>query len=319
MWNETFFHVGSPCRELRQQPPCFEFDKINKSDVTTIWPRTVHVLADSGMSLFVDTQRSIPLTDQLYQAAREATACYMDDNMTERVTVYVTEGNLEAETIQATDNLPLNEAFNKEQTRFLIDLIRNQLEADGKGLPRTFKELNYRLKSAKGQKKNLWMDMAAKLSKHFMESFDPSKVARKWYTLEDGYKKVLEHNSTNTNSQTKTRFQFFTEMEELLDGHHDIDFPAVGTVQGVVGRRRKTLSIDCQRDSSAARQTATRPASPTQPIRKRRRTEEDYSTLLEFLRESEAASQRRHEEILAQMKSAQKGFEELMCKFLEKM
>lgn len=49
------------------------------------------VLADSGMSLFVDTQRSIPLTEQLYQAAREATAYYIDDdnNMTERVTVYV--------------------------------------------------------------------------------------------------------------------------------------------------------------------------------------------------------------------------------------
>lgn len=42
------------------------------------------------MSLFADTQRSIPLTEQLYQAAREATACYIDDNMTERVTVYVT-------------------------------------------------------------------------------------------------------------------------------------------------------------------------------------------------------------------------------------
>ncbi|KAF4089297.1 hypothetical protein AMELA_G00064540 [Ameiurus melas] len=277
----------------------------------------VNVLADSGMSLFADTQRSIPLTEQLYQAAREATACYIDDNMTERVTVYVTENNLEAETSPSVEPLPPNESFNKEQTRFLIDLIRNQLEADGRGLPRTFKELNYRLKSAKGQKKNLWMDMANKLSKHFMEAFDPSKVARKWYTLEDGYKKVLEHNSTS--SQTKTRFQFFTEMEELLDGHQDIDFPAVGTVQGVVGRRRKPLSIDCQRDSSAARQTSTRPASPTQPLRKRRRTEEDYSTLLDFLRESEAASQRRHEEILAQMKSAQKGFEELMRKFLEKM
>lgn len=47
-------------------------------------------LADSGMSLFVDTQRSIPLTEQLYQAAREATACYMDDTMSDRVTVYVT-------------------------------------------------------------------------------------------------------------------------------------------------------------------------------------------------------------------------------------
>lgn len=228
------------------------------------------------------------------------------------------ENSLETETATLVEPLPPNESFSKEQTRFLIDLIRNQLEADGKGLPRTFKELNYRLKSAKGQKKNLWLDIANKLSKHFMEAFDPSKVSRKWYTLEDGYKKVLEHNSTS--SQTKTRFQFFTEMEELLmDGHNEIDFPAVGTVQGVVGRRRKTLSVDCQRDSSGARQTSTRPASPTQPLRKRRRTEEDYSTLLDFLRESEAASQRRHEEILAQMRSAQKGFEELMRKFLEKM
>ncbi|KAG7330158.1 hypothetical protein KOW79_006380 [Hemibagrus wyckioides] len=292
-----------------------EFSDINKPDVRTKWRRTANVLADSGMSLFVDTQRNIPLTDQLYQAAREATACYMDETMTEGVTVYVAENNLETETALSAEPFPPNESFNKEQTRFLIDLVRSQLEADGRGLPRTLKELNYRLKSAKGQKKNLWLDMASKLSKQFMETFDPSKVARKWYTLEDGYKKVLEHNSIS--SPTKTRFQFFTEMEELLDGHHDIDMSAVGTVQGVVGRRRKTLGIDCQRDSPAARQTPA--ASPTQPLRKRRRQEEDYSTLLDFLRESEAASQRRHEEMLAQMKSAQKGFEELMCKFLEKM
>ncbi|TSL34601.1 hypothetical protein Baya_6814 [Bagarius yarrelli] len=290
------------------------FSDINKADVSIIWQRTAKVSTDSGMTLFVDSQKSIALNEQLYQAAREATTCYIDDAMTERVTVYVTE-NLEAETSPADVTFPPNESFNREQTRFLIDLIRSQLEADGRGLPRTFKELNYRLKSAKGQKKNLWVDMANKLSKHFMETFDPSKVARKWYTLEDGYKKVLEHNSVS--SPTRTRFQFFTEMEELLDGHHDIDLAPVGTVHGVVGRRRKTFSMDCQRDSSVARQTPA--ASPTQPLRKRKRQEDDYSTLLDFLRESEAASQRRHEEILAQMKSAQKGFEELMCKFLEKM
>lgn len=47
------------------------------------------VVAYSEMSLFIDTQRNIPLTGQLYQAVREDTACYIDDTMTERVTVYV--------------------------------------------------------------------------------------------------------------------------------------------------------------------------------------------------------------------------------------
>ncbi|CAL8259546.1 unnamed protein product [Arctogadus glacialis] len=67
--------------------------------------------------------------------------------------------------------------------------------------------------------------MAAKLSTQFGEDFHPDKVARKWLTLVQGYKKFLK------------------EMEELLGGHHDVDPPVLaGDGHGVVVRRPDALS-----------------------------------------------------------------------------
>ena len=40
---------------------------------------------------------------------------------------------------------------------------------------------------------------------------------------------------------------------------------------------------------------------------------------MQFLRECEEASQQRHQETLAQLKSAQQSFESLMLKLLEKL
>lgn len=213
-----------------------------------------------------------------------------------------------------------NESFNKEQTLFLIDLMRQQLEADGESLRGTLKELNPRIKSGKSRRKHMWREMATRLSKHFSQVFHPDHVARKWYTLEDEYKKAKDNNRT-TNQEAMT-FQFFSEMEELLGGHHDVEFPVVGTVKGVEVRRPKALNIDGERDSPVTAHTgSTTPAvTPTRlPLLKRRRTDKHYLNLLDFLKESAAARQRRHEETLAQMKSAQDGFEALMNRFLDKL
>lgn len=225
-----------------------------------------------------------------------------------------------------SEPLPQNEAFNKEQTLFLIDLMRQQLEADGESLLRALKELNPRLKSGKSRKKHMWREMATRLSKHFQQVFHPDHVARMWYALEDEYKKVKDDNRTT--KPEAVSFQYFNEMEELLGGHHDVEFPVVGTVKGVEVRRPKALNVDGGRDSPAMAHTeeATPAATPTAsatltrpPPLKRKRTNKHYLALLDFLKESTAARQRRHEETLAQMKSAQDGFEALMNRFLDKL
>lgn len=222
------------------------------------------------------------------------------------------------------DSEPLlqNESFTKEQTLFLIDLMRQQLETDGESLLRALKELNPRVKSGKSRKKHMWREMANRLSKHFQQVFHPDHVARNWYALEDEYKKVKDDNRSTR--QEDTSFQYFSEMEELLGGHHDVEFPVVGTVKGVEVRRPKALNVDDGRDSPAMAHTeaATPTASATltrpHPL-KRKRTDKHYLDLLDFLKESTAARQRRHEETLVQMKSAQDGFEALMNRFLDKL
>lgn len=123
--------------------------------------------------------------------------------------------------------LPGNEGFSRDQTLFLIGLMCQHLAAEANGLPNNLKELNSRLKSARSNKKNLWKETAEKLCSHFSELFCPDKVARKWNTLIDTYKKIKDNNKAT--GKGTIRFQFFGEMDDLLAGQHDIVFPVVGT------------------------------------------------------------------------------------------
>ncbi|MCJ8749232.1 hypothetical protein PDJAM_G00174050 [Pangasius djambal] len=289
---------------------------------------SVNISAGSEVTLILDPEKSTFLGNApLYQSADDPTSFYLDEAMTVRVNLYtaVTKQEDKVYVVDAAP-LPQNESFNKEQTLFLIDLMRQQLEADGESLLRALKELNPRIKSGKSRKKHMWREMATRLSKHFRQVFHPDHVARKWYTLENEYKKAKDDNRTA--GQEAVTFQFFSEMEELLGGHHDVEFPVVGTVKGVEVRRPKALNMDGGRDSPATAHTgsATPAATPTAsatptraPPLKRRRTDEHYLALLDFLKESTAARQRRHEETLAQIKSAQDGFEALMNRFLDKI
>ncbi|KAK5859381.1 hypothetical protein PBY51_020940 [Eleginops maclovinus] len=151
--------------------------------------------------------------------------------------------------------LPANEGSNKDQTLFLIDLMRQHLVAEGEGLPRTLQDLNTGLKSSRANKKVLWKETAVKLAGHFLQSFCPDKVARKWKTLVDAYKKVKDGKGT-------MRFQFYAEMDDLLGEQHDIDFPVVGTAAGLDMRRPEALN---QSGSSTAVPTAS--ATPSTPQR----------------------------------------------------
>ncbi|XP_076126674.1 uncharacterized protein LOC143106301 [Alosa pseudoharengus] len=129
--------------------------------------------------------------------------------------------------------MPPNESFTRNQTVFLIDLMRHHIFNEGEGLPKTLHELNTRLKSAKGSNKLLWEDAAEQLSSQFMESFLPSKVYRKWHTLLEGYTKARD---SVRNMGKDTRFKFYSEMDELLkdveEEEHDVIFPVVITSDG---------------------------------------------------------------------------------------
>ena len=92
--------------------------------------------------------------------------------------------------------LPVNKGFTKKQTLFLIHLMGIHLAVEGEGPAKTFDDLNRRMRLAKKTKKLLWEEMAAKLSTQFGEDFHPDKVARKWLTLVQGYKKVKDHNAS---------------------------------------------------------------------------------------------------------------------------
>ncbi|XP_060748234.1 uncharacterized protein LOC132860929 isoform X1 [Tachysurus vachellii] len=284
--------------------------------------------ADTEVTLILDPEKSTYLGHApLYQSADDPNTYYLDEALTVKVNLYTTVTKQE-DTVYILDSAPLpqNEAFNKEQTLFLIDLMRQQLEAEGESVLRVLKELNPRIKSGKSRKKHMWREITSRLSKHFQQIFHPDHVVRTWYALEDEYKKAKDDNRTT--KQEAVSFQYFNEMEELLGGHHDVEFPVVGTVKGVEVRRPKALNVDCGRDSPAMAHTeeATPAATPTDsatltrpPPFKRKRTNKHYLALLDFLKESTAARQRRHEETLAQMKSAQDGFEALMNRFLDKL
>ncbi|CAL8326378.1 unnamed protein product [Boreogadus saida] len=178
--------------------------------------------------------------------------------------------------------------------------MRLQLEAEGRGPPRSLQDLSQRLKLARNSKKLLWEEIAGKLTDHFKCTFPPDKVARKWNTLVEAYKKVKDHNSSTGRGPGK--FQFYTEMDDLMGGHHDIVFPVVGTAMGLDVRRPATTMP---------------PANTPRRPRKRQREEDP------FLRESEAASQaaaqKRHAETLAQMKEAQEGLQSMLGQMVEKM
>ncbi|XP_059929406.1 uncharacterized protein si:ch1073-357b18.4 [Gadus macrocephalus] len=221
--------------------------------------------------------------------------------------------------------------------------MRLKLEAEGRGPPRSLQDLSQRLKLARNSKKLLWEEIAGKLTDHFKHTFPPDKVARKWNTLVEAYKKVKVHNLSTGRGPGK--FQFYTEMDDLMGCHHNIVFPVVGTAMGLDVRRPGALQVsvsapDASPSSStsapspaqsgtpspppssrgAPRTATTMPPANTPRRPRKRQREED---LLAFLRESEAASQaaahKRHAETLAQMKEAQEGLQSLFGQMVEKM
>ena len=241
--------------------------------------------------------------------------------------------------VQPTAPLPVNEGFTKEQALFLIHLMKVYLEVDGGGPAKSLDDFNRRLKLGKKTKKLLWEEVAGKLARQFKEDFQQDKVARKWLTLVERYEKVKHDNVLR--EKRPFRFQFYKDMDELLGGDHDLDPPVVGSDCTVAVIDRP----DAQRQSNGAPSPAlwdgaasvvpssttalpppvldpTRP-SDTPRSRKRKRMNDlrdmGEDDLLAYLERSDAAamaaSQRRHEESLTEMRALREDQRELLQLF----
>ncbi|XP_012718129.2 uncharacterized protein LOC105926371 [Fundulus heteroclitus] len=208
-----------------------------------------------------------------------------------------------------------NDGFSRKHTLFLIDLMRRHL-ADDSGPPRDLAELNARLKTTKGSKKKLWQEAAEKLEAHFKASFCPDRVSRKWGTLVDGYKKAKDDRSAGKET---TRFKYLREMEELVGAQDDVVLSEVGSCRGLLGQ-----DDDNKTPRGAATEQRDRLTSPTDSRKRKRAVDEE--DILDMFRQSEEASQRRHQETLEQLRaaqedfrSAQQSFESLMNQLLKKL
>ena len=237
------------------------------------------------------------------------------------------------------------DTFTREHTLFMIDLMRRHLEANGDQLPRTLAELNSRIKAGKGSKKRMWEEMSNQLSDRFGQVFDPTKLNRKWCTLVDAYKKIKDNNRST--GRGAMRFKYFNEMDALLGSNHDVEFPVVGTSSGIQVRRPVfseggEVIAGSQAGSQASQPAQARPASPSpqgtaavsvvntpstvntltvntpRATTPRPRFRAQNNELVELLRESEAATQRRHSELLTQMNRAQQSFEDMIREYLSK-
>ncbi|XP_061587389.1 uncharacterized protein LOC133452174 isoform X2 [Cololabis saira] len=288
---------------------------------------------DNNAGLFLDPDRRISFNGRLYQNAHDTSTYYLDPDCTTVANLIMAEDrqtttesfkeNADPLSPSPSPALPASEGFTRGQTLFLIDLMRQHLETEADGLPKTLMELNSRLKSARSNKKTLWMETAEKLSIQFSVFFCPDKVASKWNTIVDAYKNIKDNN--NSTGIGTRRFKFFGEMDDLLGGQHDVVFPVVGTAAGLEIRSPEVLGPSAVMAPLAEASSARLPTPSTTPTRPHKRLRE-LDDVLQFLRESEEASQRRHEEaqrrheeLLAQLKSTQQGFEGLMSRLLDKL
>lgn len=162
--------------------------------------------------------------------------------------------------------------------------------------------------------------MAGRLTAKFCPVFSPAKVACKWQTLVYGYKGVKDNN--NSTGRGVVRFKFFDQMDSLLGGQHDIEFPVVGDNEGSLNIcRPEVLSAGGEQGqpSSAGEVcpenfAGTSRAGGTQTPNRRRLkgTRALANQLVDVIQDSEQASQRRHCEILEEMRALRISFENLM-------
>ena len=93
-----------------------------------------------------------------------------------------------ASTSAMTSQLPLNERFNRSQTLYLTELMREDKEKKEQRC-NSLADVSKRISKQKGNGMQLWKENAAALQKQFSQVFIPEKVRRRWGYLNDTYKK----------------------------------------------------------------------------------------------------------------------------------
>ncbi|KAK7907238.1 hypothetical protein WMY93_015850 [Mugilogobius chulae] len=290
------------------------------------------VYADDKRRLFLDKARTQPLNSPLYQAPghpepEDIYAAYTpyvstspaphsnnvmyfnaSSNVSSPIPSPVAPSSSMPSLVAHSSPLPPNVVFTRPQTLYFIELIRSHLLKEGKGLPKSLAELNSRMRKKKGQKRLLWEEMAAKLTEKFNERFDFERVARKWGTLEEAYKNVVDNNRATG----PIKFKFFQEMNDLLGDNDDVSYPVTATATGVQVPRPEGIS-----DSTSSPSCSEMGSDQTQPPFKSF-TKQKNKKLIEYLNNTEMSTQVRHYELMQQMKSSQESLEKLMTALIEK-
>ena len=104
-------------------------------------------------------------------------------------------------------------------------------------------ELEKNIKLGRGRQKELFRQLADKLSAATGKFFCVARVQRKWQTLMDGYKKAKLNDSET--GKSPSNFFFFSHMQQLIGSRHDIDFPITGTATAITIHRTDEIDDSC--------------------------------------------------------------------------
>lgn len=125
----------------------------------------------------------------------------------------------------------------------------------------------------------------------------------------------------------EVRFKF-NQMDSLLGGQHDIEFPVVGDNEGGLnvcrpevlgaGREQEQQSRAWEVCPEKCAGTSRTGGTQTSNTRRLRRTRAPANQLVDVIQDSEQASQRRPDEILEEMRAQRISFENLMREYLSK-
>ena len=201
--------------------------------------------------------------------------------------------------------------------------MRSELLRRGEGqLPKTFQEMLEQIKLGKGKQKGFWVERAAELTNQFKIQFNFERVGRKWQTLTTAYIKAKQKNSSTGNDPSK--FEFLSEMQELIGARHDISFPVTASASGITIHRpdqvdlgRKECDVDGEEATSASLTPSSKKRKMTPSSGKKRRAGVS-GDLMEMWRKSDEQALEAQEKMLGVIKSGQESFERMFMALLAK-
>ena len=243
---------------------------------------------DDSKSLYLDENLQNQLTVRELPANQSAATS--SSRSGDIVSITSTSASIQVcNTSKSVDNmveLPVLEAFSRDEILYLIDKMREYATEDAE-LPRSIQKLESRISRGRGQKKQMWREVTTDLTSAFKLEFDPAKVSRKWQTLVDGYKCAEDNNKLTGKGPSK--FQYMTEMSDLIGDRHDIHIPVTGSARGVIIHRSEELDSKKSDQEVPVGAPRTRHSPPVKKRKGNRKGAE--SAVLAYLKETEAAAE----------------------------